>query len=69
MRAAGDEAGKVGHVDYEDRADLVGDLAETLEIDDARIGKPPAMMTLGRLSRASRASSSMSIRWSSRRTL
>ena len=32
MRAAGDEAGEMRHVDHQIRADLVGDLAETLEV-------------------------------------
>ena len=38
MRAAGDQAGEVRHVDHEIGADLVGDLAEAAKIDDARIG-------------------------------
>ena len=37
--AAGNEAGKVRHVDHELGADLVGDLAEAAEVDDARIGR------------------------------
>ncbi len=39
MRAAGDEAGEMRHVDHEIGADLVGDLAETAEIDDPRISR------------------------------
>ena len=39
MRAAGHEAGEMRHVDHEIGADLVGDLAEAAEIDDARIGR------------------------------
>jgi hypothetical protein len=33
--ARGDEAGEVRHVDHQQRADLVGDLAEALEVEDA----------------------------------
>ena len=39
MRAAGDEAGEVRHVDHELGADFVGDLAEAAEVDNARIGR------------------------------
>ena len=39
MRAAGNQAGEMRHVDQQERADLVGDLAETPEVDDARIGR------------------------------
>ena len=39
MRAAGDEAGEMRHVDHQVGADLVGDLAEAAEVDDARIGR------------------------------
>ena len=39
MRAAGHEAGEVRHVDHQLGADLVGDLAEAAEVDDARIGR------------------------------
>ena len=35
---AGDEAGDVGGVEHEQRADLVGDGAERLGVDDARVG-------------------------------
>ena len=38
MGAAGDEAGEVRHVDHEVGTDLVGDLAEDAEVDDAGIG-------------------------------
>ncbi len=37
MRAARDEAGDVGGVDEEERADLVGDGTERGEVDDARV--------------------------------
>ena len=36
--AAGDEAGDVGGVEQEQRADLVGDGAQRLRVDDARVG-------------------------------
>ena len=39
MRAAGDEAGEMRHVDHQLGADAVGDLAEGAEVDDARIGR------------------------------
>ena len=39
MRAAGNQAGKMRHVDHEIGADLVGNLAEAAEVDDARIGR------------------------------
>ena len=39
MHAAGDQAGEMRHVDHEIGADLVGDLAETREIPEARIGR------------------------------
>ena len=39
MHAARDEPGEVGHVNQEKRANLVRDLAEPLEIDDARISR------------------------------
>ena len=39
MHAAGDEAGEMRHVDQQIGADAVGDLAEALEIPDARIGR------------------------------
>ena len=39
MHAAGDEAGEVRHVDHEIGADAVGDLAEALEVPEARIGR------------------------------
>jgi hypothetical protein len=37
MRATGNEAGEMRHVDHEIGADFVGDLAEALEIPHARI--------------------------------
>ena len=39
MRAAGDQAGEMRHVDEQISADRVADLAEALEVDDARIGR------------------------------
>ena len=39
MRATGNKACEVRHVDHQDRADLVGDLAESGEIELARIGR------------------------------
>ena len=38
MYAGGDQAGDVGHVHEEQRADGLGDFAHAFEIDDARIG-------------------------------
>jgi hypothetical protein len=38
MHAAGDQPGEMRHVDEQIGADLVGDLAEAREVDDARIG-------------------------------
>jgi hypothetical protein len=39
MHAGRDQPGEMRHVHHEDRADTVGDLAKTGEIDDARIGR------------------------------
>ena len=39
MDATGDEAGEMRHVDHEVGADAVCDLAETLEVPGARIGR------------------------------
>ncbi len=39
MRAAGDEPREMRHVDHQIGADLVADLAEAAEVDDARIGR------------------------------
>ena len=39
MDAAGDEAGEVRHVHHQIRADRIGDLAEALEVPDARISR------------------------------
>ena len=47
MDAAGDEAGEVGHVDDEQRAGLVGDVAHAGEVEDARIGAASADDDLG----------------------
>ncbi len=45
--SGGDEAGEVGHVDDEQRSDLVGDLAHAGEVEDARIGAASADDDLG----------------------
>jgi hypothetical protein len=52
VQAGGDEAGEVGHVDHEQRADLVGDLAEGLEVELARVGRPAGEQQLRLRSRA-----------------
>ena len=39
MHAARDQTGEMRHVDHEIGADPIGDLAEALEVDDARIGR------------------------------
>ena len=39
MRAAGDKAGEMRHVDHQIGADFVGNFAEAAEIDDPRIGR------------------------------
>ena len=39
--SARDEPGEVRHIDHQLGADLLGDLAEGAEIDDARIGAGP----------------------------
>ena len=62
MRAAGDESGEMRHVDHQIGADLVGDLAEALEIDDARIGRAAGDDDLRLVLRASARTSSMSMR-------
>ena len=38
MHAGGDQPGDVRHVDQQQRAHAVGDLAEAREVDDARVG-------------------------------
>jgi hypothetical protein len=48
----GDEAGEVGHVYHERRADLVGDLAEDAEVDLAGIGAVAGDEQKGRLAGA-----------------
>ena len=40
VQAGGDEPGEVGHVDHQVGADRVGDRAEALEVEDARVGAP-----------------------------
>ena len=39
VRAAGDETGEVGDVEHEQRTDLVGDLAERLRFEAARVAR------------------------------
>ena len=39
MRTTGDQPGEVGGVEHEQRADLVGDLAERLGVETARIAR------------------------------
>ena len=50
MLARGDQAREMGHVDEEDRADLIADLAEASEVEVTRIGRTPAMISFGRCS-------------------
>ncbi len=38
MKARGDEARKVGHIHHEQRADGVGNFAQALEVENARVG-------------------------------
>ena len=40
VQAGGDQPGEVRHVDHQQRADLVGDLAEAREVELARVGGP-----------------------------
>ena len=47
MHAAGDQPGKMRHVDQKLRPNLIGDGPERPEIDDARIGGPPGDNDLG----------------------
>ena len=42
MRARGNQAGDMGHVDHKVCADFMRDLRHTLEVDDARIGRGAA---------------------------
>ena len=42
MDAAGNESGEVGHVDDEDRAGLVGDVAHAGKVEEARVGATAA---------------------------
>ena len=53
-----DQTRDVRDVGEEQRADLVGDLAERREVDDARVRGGAALDQLGRCSRASRRSAS-----------
>ena len=48
----GDQAGEVGHVDHQDRADAVGDRPHSGVIDVARIALKPASKIRGLTSRA-----------------
>ena len=47
MHSGGDQAGDVGHVHEENRANRFCDLAEALKIEDARIGAGPGDKHLG----------------------
>ena len=58
MRAAGNQSGKVRHVDQVDRADLVGDLPHAREIDHARISAAAADDQLGLFAHGDRSISS-----------
>ena len=49
VQARRDEAGEVRHVDPEQGADLVGDLAEAREVELAGVGRPPGDDDLGRV--------------------
>ena len=51
----GHQPDEVRGVDPEDRADLVGEVAEELEVDEPGIALPPARTMLGQCSRASAA--------------
>ncbi len=46
MQPGGDETGEVRHVDHQQRADLVGDLAEAREVELARVGRPAGQQQL-----------------------
>ena len=46
VQPGGDETGEVGHVDHQQRADLVGDLAKAREVELARIGRPARQQQL-----------------------
>ena len=65
---AGDEPREVRHVDHQQRADLVGDLAEGRAVDLARVGRAAGDDQLRPVLVAARRTSSMSMRSSSRRT-
>ena len=58
LQAGGDEPGEMGHVAEEQRADLVGDRAEAVRLDGARIGRAAADDTFGRASFAFASTSS-----------
>ena len=62
MQPGGDQTGEVGHVDHQVGAHLVGDLAETGEVQMARIGRPTRNDHLGPMLAGASATSSMSIR-------
>ena len=46
VKPGGDEAGEVRHVDHQQRADLVGDLAKAREVELARVGRPAGQQQL-----------------------
>ena len=60
--AAGDEPGDVRGVEHEQRADLVGDLAERARVDDARVGGGAGDDDLGPFSSATSRTWSKSMR-------
>ena len=47
VQAGGDQPGEVSHVAEQERAHLVGDLAELVDLDDARVGRAAADDQLG----------------------
>jgi hypothetical protein len=61
VQARRHEPGEVRHVDHEQRADLVGDRAEALEVEEARVGRPAGEEQLRPPLARDRATSSMSM--------
>ena len=49
VQAGGDESSEVGHIDPQERADLIGDRAEGCEVQLARVGGPAGDDHLGLL--------------------
>jgi hypothetical protein len=58
MDAARHQPGEMGHVDHQIGADAVGDRPEAGEVDHAGVPEPPATMSFGLCSLASRSTSS-----------